>query len=215
MRVRLLTLGILVVLFTACGSSEDGPEPDGPELPGIRAAVQTSGSERDPYVTVLVCVDTPDATCQSEVVSPNGEVTFSSLAPGNYYAFLRDLNENCSLLGDWLLRVPLRDSIVTVGFDIQCQGPGTVRVSAVTTGTNQPTGYRVFRQTTCDDYYVTCDRKSLASSGSVAFTAFPGSRTFLLEDVAANCAVVSPANPATVAVIEDGVVELRFEVACQ
>lgn len=216
MLARLLSLG-LVLLVAACSSAEDGPDdPDGPALPGIRATVQSSGRALPESVGVLVCVDSSDAVCQSQSVSANGEVTFSSLEPGDYYVRLENLAENCSLLGEWLLPVALQDSTVTVGFELQCRGPGTVRVSAVTSGPNQPAVYGVRRDTSCDVYYdYRCEGSPLTSSGSVDFTSFPGPETFVLEGVTDNCAVIAPGNPATVTVVEDGIVELRFEVACQ
>ncbi len=215
MSVRPLALG-LVLLLVACSSTEDGPDdPAGPELPGIRATVQTSGRELPQSVGVLVCVDASEAVCQYQSVATNGEVTFPSLAPGDYYVQLNNLDANCSLVGEWIHFVALQDSTVTVGFAIQCRGRGTVRVSTVTSGSNAPTTFEVVHQADCYDYYSTCERKTVASTGSVDFLAFPGSRTFLLEGVADNCAVAAPGNPATVEAIEDGVATLRFEVACQ
>lgn len=217
MTARPVALAV-ALLIAACSSADDPDDPGDAELPSLRATVQMSGRERDASVTVVACEDSPEPACQWQVVLPDGEVTFSSLAPGDYLVFLYDVASNCALVGDeWILGVRLQDSTVTVGFDIQCQGPGTVRVSAVTSGTNLPPAYEVLREDGCDDYYHPCDRKGISSSGSVSadFVAFPGSQTFRLTDLPDNCDVIAPGNPATVTAIEDSVAELRFEVACQ
>jgi hypothetical protein len=205
-----------MLMLASCDGTDDDPEdPDARELPSIVATVQTSGREIDYGVSVFLCGDSNIANCQAQFVPANGEATFPSLAPGNYSMFLRDLAENCSLTGEWLRSVPVQDSNVTVGFTILCRGPGTVRVSAVTSGTNQDRSYQVLHSRDCDDYYFPCSRKALLEPGTVEFVTWPGTQAFLLEDVAGNCAVVAPGNPATVTAIADEIVALRFEVACQ
>jgi hypothetical protein len=214
MRLQLITLGIL--LLASCSGGDDGPDaPSAGELPSIRASVQFAGRDIDRDVTVLLCGDANSASCQAQAVSSNGEATFPSLAPGGYYMFLRDVARNCSVTGEWFLSVPVQDSSVTVGFAIQCRGPGTVRVSAVTSGTNLDTIYDISLGVNCDDYYSICDTKAVASNGSVDFRVSAGQHTFTLYGVAGNCTVITPGIWAAVTAIEDEVVELRYEVACQ
>jgi len=214
MRIRLITLGVL--LLASCSSGDDGPEaPVVGQLPSVRATVQTSGRDIPVSVTAVLCEDSFDASCQYQGVSSNGEVTFDSLAPGRYYVQLSNVAPNCSLASEWIVGVPVQDTTVTVGFAILCRGPGTARVSAVTSGTNPDLSYSVLHDTECDDYYFPCNRQVLLAGGTVEFSTSPGAQTFRLEGVASNCAVVAPGNPASVVVVEDGVVELRYEVACQ
>jgi hypothetical protein len=214
MRTRLLTLGVL--LLASCSSGDDGPvDPGADELPSIRATVQRSGRDIDDYVTVILCAGASSYSCQAQTVSPNGEATFPSLAPGSYDMFLRDVAPNCSVTGEWFQSVAVQDSNVSVGFSIQCRGPGTVRVSAVTSGTNLDATYDVSVGENCDDYYSYCNTLPLAATGSVDFLVPAGQQTFTLFGVADNCTVITPGSRAEVTAIEDEVVALRYEVACQ
>jgi hypothetical protein len=214
MRLQLIILGVL--LLPACSSGGDGPvDPGDRELPSILATVQASGRARDDSVTVYLCGDTSAASCRWRTASTHGEIAFPSIEPGDYHMYLRDVAENCSVTGEWFMRVPVQDSSVHVGFTLQCRGPGTVRVSVVTSGTNQDASFSVMRSASCDDYYFPCSRYTLLPPNAVEVTTWPGTQGFLLEGVADNCAVVTPGNPATVMAIEEEVVELRFEVACQ
>jgi hypothetical protein len=106
-------------------------------------------------------------------------------------------------------------SAVVVGFVLECRATATVRVSVVTTGTNRDPEYWLVHQIGCDDYYYTCPGQPLPAQGSVEFITLTGPETFRLEDVANNCIVVAPGNPATITATEDVIAELRFEVACQ
>jgi hypothetical protein len=213
MRSRLITLGVL--LLASCSSGDDGPDTPSPgDLPSIRASVQFSGRDIDRDVTVILCGGADGDSCQAQAVSSNGEARFPSLAPGSCNMFLRDVAPHCSVTGDWILTVPVQDSNVDVGFAIQCRGPGTVRVSAVTSGTNPDNTYDVTRGVSCDDYYAICDTKAVASNGSVDFLVPAGQHIFTLNGVADNCTVVTPGDWAQVTAIEDEVVELRYEVAC-
>lgn len=185
------------------------------DLPNIRATVQTSGRQIDDSVQIAVCDDSYNATCRYRTVSSNGEVTFPGLAPGYYFVSLSDLAGNCQSRGPQDSMVQVQGSDLTVNFTIECQGDGLVRISAVTSGTNPDLSYRVVHDTGCDGWYYACPERSLSSPGSAEFGATAGIQTFWLQDVASNCAVVAPSNPAAVTVVEGGVVELRFEVACQ
>jgi hypothetical protein len=214
MRPHLIPLA-MSLLMACSGASDGADDPSDDPLPEILATVETSGRDQDDSVTVVFCRGSSDYSCQLRDASANGDVTFSSLEPGDYSLFLQGVSENCSVTGDWFVTVQLRDTNASVGFAIHCRGPGTVRVSAVTSGTNQDASYTVLGPSACDDYYVPCDRRPLSASGTVQFDASPGARTFLLEDVAGNCAVAAPGTLATVMVKESEVVELRYEVACE
>lgn len=188
------------------------------ERPGINVTIRTSGREIVDSVMVYICSTDyySNFGCQSRTVSSNGAVTFAGIDPGSYGVRLDTyrLPENCAPSGDSYRRVEVQGSAVFVDFAITCLGFGTVRVTTVTSGTNQDASYEVVRPSGCDDYYVLCDRKQVAASGSVDFRTASGPQAFELRDVASNCTWTT-ANPAAVTAIEDAIVDLRFEVVCQ
>ena len=187
------------------------------ERPSINVTVRTTGRDIVDVVHFSMCYDNYyTGFCRYQAASSNGTTAFAALTPGTYHINLSTyyLPENCTPSGQLGQTVEVQSSAVFVDFAITCLAYGTVRISTVTSGTNQDAGYVVVRPSGCDDYSVPCDRQLIASSGSVEFRTAPGSQTFLLTDVAPNCTVVAPGNPATVAAIEDTVVELRYEVAC-
>jgi hypothetical protein len=188
------------------------------ERPRINVTIRTSGRELVDSVFVNTCPTEYYSTvgCQRRTVSSNGDVVFAGIAPGEYNVILETyyLPENCAPSGASGRIVQVQGSTVSVDFAIICWGFGTVRITTVTTGTNQDASYEVVRPSGCDDYYVLCDRKLITASGSVDFRTAPGTQSFELKDVSSNCAVTT-ANPATVTAIEDAIVDLRFEVVCQ
>jgi hypothetical protein len=184
---------------------------------GIRATVRVAGRDLDTGLAVRICAPgfgVPD--CSVQYAAPGVPTTFLNLPSNSYSVSVLDLAPNCALVGPDTYNVQVQNSIVEVGFDVQCQAPGTVRVSVVTTGTKQDTDYWVLYPTGCDGwYYYECEQNTLTTAGSVDFRVLPGVRSFTLGDVASNCVVLPPGNPRSVTAIEDAVVELRFEVACQ
>jgi hypothetical protein len=190
------------------------------ERPGILVAVRTSGRNLVDSVRVWLCSSDYYSTfaCRYQTAASNDTVRFSGIDAGNYNVGLYPLgvSDNCAITGGAGGRdVVVQGSTVTVDFEVICRALGTVRVSTVTSGTGQDASYQVVRPSGCDDYYVLCDRRTITASGSVDFRVVPGPQSFLLADVANNCAVVAPGNPATVTAAEDALVELRYEVVCQ
>lgn len=188
------------------------------ERPRINVTIRTSGRELVDSVFVNTCPTEYYSTvgCQRRTVSSNGDVVFAGIAPGEYNVILETyyLPENCAPSGASGRIVQVEGSTVSVDFAIVCWGFGTVRITTVTTGTNQDASYEVVRPAGCDDYYVLCDRKLITASGSVDFRTASGTQSFELKDVSSNCAATT-ANPATVTAIEDAIVDLRFEVICR
>jgi hypothetical protein len=190
------------------------------ERPAITATIRTSGREIVENVTITTCADdyySSNFGCQRRSAASNGVVVFAGIDPGVYTVYLDtySLPENCAPSGGDSRTVQVLGSAVSVAFEIICRGFGTVRVTTVTTGTNQDASYEVVRPSGCDDYYyVLCDRKLIAASGSVDYRTASGTQWFQLTDVASNCAPTT-ANPATVTVVEDAIVDLRFEVICR
>jgi hypothetical protein len=185
-------------------------------LPGFRVTIRTTGREIDPSYRLAVCgVDYYSGGCQMWTTSPNEVVAVSGLDPGQYTVQLWQLAENCTITGPSWQSFELLGGVVEVAFDVTCRAYGTVRVSAVTTGTEQDLSYELVQPAHCDDYYYICVRRMLTASNSLEIRLPAGTQTFQLKDVAANCVVTAPSNPASALVPEDAVVELRFEVACQ
>jgi hypothetical protein len=185
-------------------------------VPGVRVTIRTTGRDVDTGFRIDACSsDWYGPPCEYRYTTSNDVVTLPNLQPGTYEISLRELAENCGLNGPSSQMVVVTGGIVEVAFDVTCRAYGTVRVSAVTTGTNQDLSYMVVRPAGCDDWYYACEQGVLTTSGSVDFRAAPVPQSFELRDVAPNCTVTAPSNPAVVTAIEDGVVELRFEVACR
>jgi hypothetical protein len=188
------------------------------ERPGVLVNVRTEGRDLAESVDVTLCPSDYYSTlpCRSRTAPSNGRVGFSGIDAGNYLVYVNTyyLPDNCSP-GDGASRdIVVAGSTVTVDFLITCRALGTVRISTVTTGTNQDASYQVVRPSGCDDYYVICERRTIPASGSLEFRLAPITQTFLLQDVALNCAVTT-ANPASVQGIEDGVVDVRFDIICR
>lgn len=189
------------------------------ERPSINVTIRTSGRDIVDSVGVYICSRDyySNFGCQSRTASSNGAVAFAGIDPGPYGVHLQTyrLPENCAPTGESSRDVEVQGSAVFVDFAITCQAFGTVRVSTVTSGTNQDASYEVVRPSGCDDYYyVLCDRKLITASGSVDYRTASGTQSFQLTDVSSNCAPTT-ANPATVTVVEDAIVDLRFEVICR
>jgi len=184
---------------------------------GIRATVRVAGRALDSALAVQICAPSfVLSNCITQNTGPGVPTTFLDLLSGSYSVYVLDLAPNCALAGPDTYAVQVQNSIVEVGFDVQCQARGTVRVTVVTTGTNQDASYLVSYPTGCDGwYYYDCEQYTLTSAGNVDYRVLPGVRSFTLDDVATNCVVLPPGNPRSVTVIEDAVVELQFEVACQ
>jgi hypothetical protein len=184
---------------------------------GIRATVRVTGRDIDAAIGVSACMGSIlyERSCNSRTTEPGVSTTFLNLPSGNYRVSVFDLAPNCAPAGPSGYDVQVQNTIVDVTFDVHCQAPGTVRVTAVTTGANQDASYLVTYPTGCDDWYYDCEFNGLPASGSVDYRLLPGVHSFTLSDVATNCVVLPPGNPRSVTAIEDAVVELRFEVACQ
>jgi hypothetical protein len=180
--------------------------------------VRTTGRELVDVVYLSICSNNYYSTfaCRRQSAASNGTVTFAGLDAGEYVVGLEPylLPENCAISGDPYRVVSVQGATVPVDFTIECRAFGTVRVTTVTSGTNQDASYLVLRPSGCDNYYVACDAKTVPASGSVDFRAAAGRQTFELADVSPNCAPTT-ANPAAVTAIEDGIVEVRFEVICR
>src|SRR5262245_9898542 len=92
------SFAIICLLSTACEPA--APSPAGPivEPPGVIAVtVSTQGDFVDPdgYVVIVSRVGTAAGADYRQTVGGSGELSFPSMAPGQYVVRLESLSENC------------------------------------------------------------------------------------------------------------------------
>ena len=144
-----------------------------------------------------------------------GNLEFTRI-PGTYTIELKDVAPNCAVTGPNPITVTVTAGTTNIAFPVTCTPlppPGTVRITAPTSGTNRDAYYYVVNESVCD-YYYGCTTLELPAGGFVEYTLDPGNYVFRLTDVAANCTINVP-NPATVPVVSGMVTELVFPVSCQ
>jgi hypothetical protein len=177
----------------------------------IRVTTATTGPDADTYYGVYV--SGPSSFGFS--LGGNGSYSFQAYPWGPFTISLTDVAANCTVSGSNPVTVTVTSGVTTdVVFNVTCvpiPPPGSIRVSAPTTGPNPDTGYDLY----VDDgsYYPTTYR--LGAGGSITLSYPAGvAPSFFLGDVAANCSVTG-ANPAQVTVVSGVTTDLTFNVVCQ
>ena len=183
----------------------------------IRVTVSTSGPDADSYFEVQLGNCSP-GPCITRSLIP-GEIQDFIQLPGTYTIELKDVASNCLVNSTNPVTVTASGGTTTnVAFSVTCTAlpppppPGTVRVTAPTSGVNPDVLYGVINYSSCD-YWYPCTEVPLPAAGFVNFILPPGTYSFQLTGIAANCAVAVP-NPATVTVVSGVVTQLPFPVSC-
>src|SRR5256884_35454 len=144
-------------------------------------------------------------------IGPSGTVTFPGLGPGNHSVTLGDVPTNCTVTGGNAQTVLIAaGDTAAATFTIACTPPppttGTIAVTTVTTGPEQPSGYSVAVDAGAS--------RPIAASGNVPFTDVPaGDHTVTLSGVPGNC-TVSGGNTRTVPVTANQTTPVTFTIAC-
>jgi hypothetical protein len=178
----------------------------------IRVTAPTTGPDADQsyLVSLGACAGSP---CTEVWMDAGGNLEFTRI-PGTYTIELKDVAPNCAVTGPNPITVTVTAGTTNIAFPVTCTPlppPGTVRITAPTSGTNRDAGYYVVSEP-CD--YYGCTTQALPAGGFVEYTLVAGNYWFWLTDVAANCTINVP-NPATVPVVSGMVTELVFPVSCQ
>jgi hypothetical protein len=135
------SLAIVILLSAACQPDASGPAgPSEPPRGVIAVSVATQGDSLDPdgYL-VVVSKNAATGTEYTRSVGGVGELTFSSVAPGQHYVSLENLAQHCKLqdraLATQRVAVVSAGETTTVAFGVVCstKTPGRLRLSVSTT----------------------------------------------------------------------------------
>jgi TolB protein len=178
-------------------------------LGSIQVTAATTGADLDPDGYSVRVQRAGDS--RTYTVGPNGTVTISGLAAGDYLVALDGVAPNCQVGGANPRTVAVSSGgTALVQFDFTCVALGRIQVTAVTTGVDlDPDGYSVnvygagFGQS-----YNVGPNGTVTIPGLVA-----GDYVVDLYAVAANCEVTNPATQ-TVAVPSGGGAVVQFDVVC-
>jgi hypothetical protein len=222
-RLRLIFAAI-VVLCAAC-APDDPAGPVDARAGGIAVSVATQGDSLDPDGYLVVVTNHGAAGSRStRKVSSVAELTFPSMAPGQYDVALEDLAQHCKLQDSTL--ATQRVAVVTAGeisrlaFSVVCstKTPGRLRVTVRTTHANGAT----FEYDFFLGYSLLIDDRSVVRVKAYGVTEVatfpPGLHTVGLK--ASNCSVgtdgtVPPAKKtATIRMPPGGFAEVKFAVRC-
>ncbi|MGE5801848.1 MAG: hypothetical protein ACM358_06295, partial [Gemmatimonadota bacterium] len=144
----------------------------------------------------------------SRTVAINGTVTIGGLAPGNYQLSLEGIAFNCSVggLNPRTVSVP-SGTTATSTFDVACVAPGSIEVTATTTGVDlDPTGYTA---TTSGG-----PGANVPTNGTVTINEVrAGDYLISLGGASMNCDVAGP-NPRSISVPSGGTVAVTYNVSC-
>jgi len=169
----------------------------------VRVITSTTGSSLDPdgfLVTVAPGLVVPQR------VLLNDTIVVGRIRAGAVSVGLGDIALNCLSTTQNPKSVPVtRGDTTDVRFDVSCASPGTVRVTAPTTG-----------QDPDSSYLLVVDGGTpipLASGGQVSLDLAPGNRSLELKDIARNCAV-NGSNPVVVNVTAGVTTDVTFDVTC-
>ena len=197
-RSSLVVLLAVAILGAACD------EPTGPGPGGIEVQVDETGA------------DAPGRGYASTVDNRSAKpldfrllTTFTSIAPGVHSVRLEGLAPNCAVVGENPRSVEVvggRTALVL--FTVACvRNVGTVRVTTVTTGSDQDmNGYVAF--------VTGWMRGAIGPNGTIPITNVPvGDHVISLGDVAPNCTVGPPVF-IEVDVAFGDTVDVSFDVAC-
>ncbi|MGH7513359.1 MAG: hypothetical protein ACREOQ_10590 [Gemmatimonadales bacterium] len=140
-------------------------------------------------------------------IPPEGQVTIADLVAGDHTVRLSGLAPNCAVAGTNPITVAITPhGTQAVRFEVACPAWPTLRVAAVTSGSDPDT----------DGYQLQVDgdpQQPLGDNASVTLELAPGAHTLTLRGVAPNCAVVG-ANPRPVTLASGEAGEVGFEVSC-
>ena len=202
MRNWILLLLIVTAMTTGCGGGADG-DPTGLNEGMLEVIASTTGSGPDPEgYTISVDNGAPRS------LPSNGADTVASLVPGTHTVTLAGVAPGCLLGGENPRDVEITAAtIASLRFDVACDQPSAIWVSAATTG----------EELDLDGYRVAVDGgdpQPLSINGSVRISGLtPGEHDVALSDVADNC-VVSGTNPVRVAVLGGFTAAADFTVSC-
>jgi len=143
----------------------------------------------------------------SQAISVNGSVTFAALGAGDHNVALSGLATNCTLssANPQTVSVP-SGGMGTAAFTVSCAATtGNLTVNTTSTGSSIPSTYTL----SVDGG----PGQTIASAGSMTFTALSPTNHTVALSVPANC-TVSGANPQTVTVPSGGTVTAPFSVNC-
>jgi len=147
----------------------------------------------------------------SKAIGASGTVTFVGLSAGNHTVTLGDVPSNCTVTGGTAQTVAINAGDTALAtFTIACTPPppttGTISVTTVTTGPEQPSGYAVAVDAGAS--------KPIAASGNVLFTdVSAANHSVALSGVPANC-TASGGNSQPVSVTANQTTPVTFTITC-
>jgi hypothetical protein len=181
----------------------DAPPPPPPPPPATGdLAVNTSSSGSSIPSSYTATVD----GTQSQTVASTGSVTFTSLSAASHTVVL-SVPSNCTVSegASQTVTVP-GGGTATVSYTVNCiTPPGDLAVNTSSSGANIPGSYTA----TVDGSEI----KTIASTGSVTFTALSAGSHTLVLTVPANC-TVSGGPSRTVTVPSGGTSTVSYAVSC-
>jgi Tol biopolymer transport system component len=201
---RLIRCLLAAVLVPIPGCSDS----TGPTTGSVQAYVTTLGQPRDLDESFTVQIDNgPEQPLTT--VNP---VNFADLQPGTHLVQLNGIASNCAVAGvnprPVVVPASKKSAPTMVPFVVQCAAlVATVHVTTETTGTDlDANGYNVHLEA----YGAT----GIGANGTVDFFDIPqGPLVVSLSELAGNCSV-NGANPRTVDVPANGVVNVAFAIVC-
>jgi len=195
-----LGLAAQVALLSCSPSSPTDP---GQTTGQIRVTVTTTGTGQPSSFTVRLDGGS------SRSIDPNGSVTYSSLAAGNYEVAL-SVASNCTVSGSDTRMVGVQEGATSsVAFSVTCSAVPTGAIGATTSTTGSPIDP--------DGYTLTVDGGAAQAVGvngtRLIADLVVGDHEVELGGVAANCQVQGE-NPRTLAVTQGQTTQTQFDVVC-
>ena len=217
------SVAAIVLLCAAC-KPDDAARPIEARTGVIAVSVATQGDSLDPdgYLVVVSRNHGAAGTEYTQSVGGVGELTFSSMAPGQHYVALENLAQHCRLQDSTLATQRVADvtpgEISRVAFSVVCstKTPGRLRITVRTTFERAPTinvswmGFPLF----IDGRRA----RSIKPNGSIELGQFPaGLHTVGLKT--RNCLVGTdgafpPSETASIRMPPGGFAEVKFRVVC-
>jgi len=213
-----------IILLCAACKPDDPAGPIEARTGGIAVSVATQGDSLDPdgYLVVVNRIDGAGGSEYTQSVGGSGELTFSSMAPGQYDVALENLAQHCKLQDSTLATrrraVVAPGEISRLAFGVMCstKTPGRLRITVWTTFDRAPTlddlvfGFPLL----IDDQ----PAGRVPANGLVELESFQaGLHTVGLKT--RNCLVgtdgaVPPNKTATIRMPAGGSAEVKFRVVC-
>ena len=205
----------------SCDGARNAVDPGRPLLwevePGtgdLEVTVTTTGADLDPDgYTVTVQSDE-----RSQHIGINETVTFTGLSPGNHTVTLSHVADNCKVEGQNPRTVSVTaGQTASTTFQVICEptapSRGTLSITTVTTGEDQPAGYTldITGPSAPDGTTV-----SIGANANFRQTVDAGTYTVQLNGVPSNCTLSTAAgpNPRDVSVPAGGTGSTTFSVTC-